>query len=97
MAIMIAIVEIDKLGRLVVPKKVRDALHLRAGDKLDLEVDGERMTLAPKRAAKGLHMKDGWLVYDSGGPPLSQDTVNDWVRKSREERERRMMGLEDEG
>jgi AbrB family looped-hinge helix DNA binding protein len=96
MAIMIATVEIDKLGRLVVPKKVRDVLHLRAGDKLDLEVDGERMTLAPKRTPKGLYMKDGWLVYDGGGPQLSQDTVNHWIRNSREERERGMMGPEAE-
>jgi AbrB family looped-hinge helix DNA binding protein len=94
---MIATVEIDKLGRLVVPKKVRDALHLRAGDQLDVDIEGERITLAPKRAGKGLYKKNGWLVYDSGGPPLTLDAVNRWIEQDREGRDRRTLGIEEEG
>lgn len=75
MAIMNATVEIDKVGRLVVPKKVRDALHLRPGDKLEMNLEGETMTLAPKRTGKGLYEKDGWLIYDSGIPMSVEESL----------------------
>lgn len=91
---MSATVEIDKLGRLVVPKKIREALHLRAGDKLDVEIDGDKLTLAPKRAGKGLYKKNGWLVYDSGGPPLTLDAVNRFIEQSREDRMRHVLALD---
>jgi AbrB family looped-hinge helix DNA binding protein len=97
MAIMIATVELDKLGRFVVPKKVRDALHLRTGDKLDVDIEGERLILARKPAGKGLYKKNGWLVYDSGGPPLTLDAVNRWIEQDREDRDRRILGIEEEG
>ncbi len=85
MAKMIATVEIDKLGRLVVPKKIREALHLRAGDKLDVELEGDKLTLAPKRAGRGLYEKNGWLVYDSGVPMSAEESLR-LVDDMREER-----------
>ncbi|MDI1314999.1 AbrB/MazE/SpoVT family DNA-binding domain-containing protein [Prosthecobacter sp.] len=42
---MTATVTLDKAGRLVLPKPVRDQLHLRAGSKLRLDVTGDRMEL----------------------------------------------------
>jgi AbrB family looped-hinge helix DNA binding protein len=38
-------VTIDRVGRVVIPKLLRDELRLEAGDTLALESDGERMTL----------------------------------------------------
>lgn len=43
---MTATVTLDKAGRLVLPKPVRDQLHLRAGSKLRLDVTGDRMELS---------------------------------------------------
>jgi AbrB family looped-hinge helix DNA binding protein len=90
MAHMRATVEIDKSGRLVVPKKMRDALHLRLGDKLDLEMDGETMTLAPQRVGRGLYEEGGWLVYDSGVPITVEQSLR-LVQDSREERHNFLM------
>ena len=83
---MIATVEVDRLGRLVIPKKMRDALHLRPGEKLDLECNGERLVMSREHSAKGLYMKDGWLVYDSGGDSFSAYDVRRWMEEDRNER-----------
>ena len=42
---MNTIVEIDRSGRIVVPKKFRDALQLKPGTRLKLEQAGERLVL----------------------------------------------------
>lgn len=89
---MNATIEIDKAGRIVVPKKIRDVLHLRPGDKLDVEVDGEKMTLAHHRTGKGLYEKDGWLVYDSG-VPMSVEEARRLVDDAREERDAHLLGM----
>jgi AbrB family looped-hinge helix DNA binding protein len=86
---MNAIAEIDKAGRLVVPKKMRDALHLEPGTRLTLHQEGGTITLQPENKPRGLYREDGMLVYDTG--PLPPEHVN-WVDDAREERERQMMG-----
>lgn len=42
---MTATLTLDKAGRLVLPKPVRDKMHLRAGSKLRLYVFGDKMEL----------------------------------------------------
>ena len=82
---MTATVEIDKLGRLVVPKKMRDALHLRPGDKLSIEIEEDHLKLEPQRPGKGLYCKDGLWVYDSGVPMTEEESLR-LVDDAREER-----------
>jgi len=43
---MPSIVTIDRRGRIVVPKPVRDRLQLEAGDALQVDIDGERIGLS---------------------------------------------------
>ncbi|MES2391814.1 MAG: AbrB/MazE/SpoVT family DNA-binding domain-containing protein [Acidobacteriota bacterium] len=88
---MNATAEIDKLGRLVVPKKVRDAIGLRAGDNLDIEVRGEEIVLRTHRKAKGLHKVGNRWVYDSG-VPIAHEDVNRWMNEDRERRMRWISG-----
>ncbi len=94
LATMNATVEIDKLGRLVVPKKMREALHLRPGDQLDAHVSGDQITLEPKRTARGLHKRDGRLVFD-GGEGLSPD-INDLIDTQRRQRSDYLLGFREE-
>jgi AbrB family looped-hinge helix DNA binding protein len=78
---------IDKAGRVVIPKQVRDNLGLRAGDALELESDGETLHLHPVRTQAVLRKKHGILVYcgDSSGIDI--------VEAIREDRERRMRDI----
>jgi AbrB family looped-hinge helix DNA binding protein len=84
MVFMNAIAEIDKAGRVVVPKKMREALHLVPGTRLSLRLDGERLVVEPEGRRRGLYMDRGTLVYDTGITPES-DAV-DWVAKARRDR-----------
>jgi AbrB family looped-hinge helix DNA binding protein len=93
---MNAIVEIDKAGRIVIPKKMRDALHLTPGTRLRVERTGESLTLEPDFPEPRLEMRDGFPVI-VGGPPITVEDVNEVVRRGYEERNQRIMegsGLE---
>ena len=87
---MNAIAEIDKAGRLVVPKKMRDALHLVPGTRLVLEQKGEAIIMLHESKPRGLYRKNGLLVYDTGRiiPPESVD----WGKNDREERMDKVSG-----
>lgn len=87
---MDAIAEIDKAGRLVVPKKMRDALHLVAGTRISLRQEGEAIVMEPERKGRGLYLKNGLLVYDAGPLPPLED--RDWVEEARNERAEELMG-----
>ncbi len=93
---MNTIVEIDRSGRIVVPKKFRDALQLKPGTRLKLEQAGERLVLEQDSPEPRLEMRDGLLVM-VGGPPLTVEDVNELIRQGYEERHKRIMegsGLE---
>lgn len=87
-------ITMDRAGRVVLPKAVRDELNLSAGDSLELSSDGDGLTLRPARASGRMIRKGGFWVL-RGGDPLSVDDVNDWVRQDREARDRKNMGLGD--
>jgi AbrB family looped-hinge helix DNA binding protein len=58
-----SITTIDKAGRVVVPKALRDALHLKPGDDLELEQREDSIVLRSRRPDTELVKKDGmWLV-----------------------------------
>jgi AbrB family looped-hinge helix DNA binding protein len=53
----------DRSGRVVIPKPVRDRLGLEAGGELEVEVAGDAILLHPLPPASGvLHEKKGILV-----------------------------------
>ena len=92
---MIAIVEIDKAGRIVIPKKMRDAMGLTPGTRLRVERAGDLLVMEPPAEEAHLEMRDGLLALAGGG----KRTVEDVNREIRELRERRMQfvaGLSDE-
>jgi AbrB family looped-hinge helix DNA binding protein len=82
---------IDKAGRIVLPKPVRDELQLRPGDSLEVEGSEERVVLRPVRGSGRIYKKQRVWVFDSG-EPLDADVVNRTIRQVREERDRRNLG-----
>jgi AbrB family looped-hinge helix DNA binding protein len=85
-------VTIDKAGRIVVPKPVRDALGLDPGDELELESTAARITITPVHDTMPLRQESGVWVYRSG-KPLSAGVVEETLRTIRREREDRNLGL----
>ena len=85
-ATMNTILTVDKAGRVVLPKPVRDELHLSAGDSLNLESSGDRIVLRPVRESAAMREKEGIWVFRTG-QPVSSASVNETIRQLREERE----------
>jgi AbrB family looped-hinge helix DNA binding protein len=94
MVVMNATAEIDKSGRLVVPKKVRDALHVQAGDRFLVEEKEDGIFLRPIYPEVRLEERDGLMVM-VGGPPATYDSV-ELINEQRERRMRYVSGLADE-
>jgi AbrB family looped-hinge helix DNA binding protein len=82
---------LDKAGRVVLPKPVRDEMQLRAGDSLELESSEDRIVLRPRRGAVGLHKKQGVWVF-STGEPISAQATDETLRQVRRERELSLLG-----
>jgi AbrB family looped-hinge helix DNA binding protein len=88
---MVTTLTIDKAGRIVLPKPVRDELQLSPGDSLEVESSEERIILRPARAHGRIYKKQGvWVMH--GGAPLSQDVVDKTIRQIRREREQSFLG-----
>jgi AbrB family looped-hinge helix DNA binding protein len=82
---------LDKAGRVVLPKPVRDEMQLRAGDSLELESWEDRIVLRPRRGGVGLHQKQGIWVFGVG-EPIPAGATDATLRQIRRERELSFMG-----
>ena len=67
-------VTLDKAGRIVLPKGLRDHLHLEPGDTLDLDADGQTVTLTPRRDGSPMRKELGIWVF-RGSRKLSSATT----------------------
>jgi AbrB family looped-hinge helix DNA binding protein len=79
-------VTLDKAGRVALPKPMRDELQLGPGEALEVENQGEEITLRPVRGNAPLRKKDGIWVYRAG-EPLAESVVEDTRRQVRRERD----------
>ena len=83
---------IDKAGRVVLPKPVRDQMQLSAGDSLVLDSAEDRIVLRPVREAVGMRRKQGIWILDVD-EPLTLEVVNQTTEDLRREREQSLLGL----
>lgn len=76
----------DKAGRVVIPKPLREELQLEPGDALELESGGEQITLRPARGTGPLQNEHGiWVLHT--GEPLPASATDDLLRQIREGRD----------
>ncbi|MFZ3265917.1 MAG: AbrB/MazE/SpoVT family DNA-binding domain-containing protein [Terriglobales bacterium] len=87
---MNATISVDRAGRLVLPKPVREQLQLEPGQSLEMESFEDHVVLRPVRGKAKAYKKRGILVFRTG--PLKASVVNETIRKVRRERERQIMG-----
>jgi len=84
-------VTLDQAGRVVLPKSLRDELNLSPGDTLDVTVQGDEVTLRPRRAATPLQKERGIWVFRTG-KPLSEAETQKTLRNLRAQRSRQNAG-----
>ncbi|MGH9470716.1 MAG: AbrB/MazE/SpoVT family DNA-binding domain-containing protein [Terriglobia bacterium] len=82
---------VDKAGRIILPKAVREELQLAPGDILEAETSGEQIMLRPVRGNAPLRKKHGVWVFSSG-EPLPDETVRETLRQVRRERDEENLG-----
>ena len=85
-------VTLDSTGRVVIPKGLRDELHLEAGDKLSVESDGDKIVLSRVRLENRMRKKNGIWVFQAG-EPMSADDFDQVLQDQRRERDRQLLGL----
>jgi AbrB family looped-hinge helix DNA binding protein len=84
-------VTLDRGGRIVLPKRVRDQLHLSPGDTFDLTVQGDDVTLRPRRSSSPLQKERGIWVFRTGEPLTNRET-DETLRNIRALRHRQNAG-----
>ena len=79
---------LDKFGRIVLPKQVRDDLGLKVGEVLQVEEREDEIILKPLQREPHITIKDGVLVFFA----LATGDVTQATRAQREERLRYLKG-----
>jgi AbrB family looped-hinge helix DNA binding protein len=80
---------LDRAGRVLIPKQLRQELHLGPGDTLQMQSEGEEITLRPDRAKALLKKEQGVWVYQ--GEPI-RASLPDVIDRERAKRLRELMG-----
>jgi AbrB family looped-hinge helix DNA binding protein len=84
---------LDRFGRVLLPKPLRDRAGIRPGDALRVAVRSGNLVLEPVRGDAGIALRDGLPVLT--GYALSEEF--DWTSLVRRDRERRVRDILDRG
>jgi AbrB family looped-hinge helix DNA binding protein len=82
-------ITLDRAGRVLIPKTLRQELHLGPGDTLQLEREGDEITLRLLRPKALLRKEKGVWVYQ--GEPTNV-SIPDLLDRQREQRSRELLG-----
>lgn len=85
-------VQIDKAGRLVVPRKLREAIGISEKSQLEMEQEGNTLILREKTSGVRAVKEKGIWVFDSGGGVITTEMVNQAIEQGRRERLRTILG-----
>jgi len=82
---------LDRAGRVLIPKSVRDELSLEPGDSIEITTDGDRVTLRPLRSTSRLRKERGVWVFHSAERLTASETRR-VIHEMREKRDSRNSG-----
>lgn len=77
---------LDRFGRVVILKEIRDILGLKPGELLKVEQSNHEVVLKPLREEPSIKTTDGLLVYAD----IATDNLMEAARVHREERLRKV-------
>jgi len=81
------LIQIDKAGRVVLPKPLREQFNLLPGDKLRLSVEGNGFRLEPTDTGGQFVRKGSVLVFTGCfSEPITTAQVNELIEQDREGR-----------
>lgn len=80
------LIPIDKAGRVVLPKNVREELAVNPGDLLKISVQGDQVTLRPNRAVAGFVRRGRALVFSTGETELLNSEAVEAIRDQERDR-----------
>lgn len=74
------LVTVDRAGRIVVPKDLRERLSLEAGSELEVSVEDDALRLTPvRKAGRRIVEVDGWPVIEAvRGATVTDADVQRW-------------------
>jgi AbrB family looped-hinge helix DNA binding protein len=90
--IMNAKLSMDRAGRVVLPKPIRDRLQLEPGESLEIESFEDHIVLRPVRHTASMRKELGVWVFDTG-EPITASVVRGTIQKVRDERSDRALGI----
>lgn len=82
---------LDRFGRVVIPKAVRERVGVAPGQVFEIEEGYDEIVLRPVRPRADLEVREGVLVY-SGGE--LEGEVGDLVKADRERRMVKLAGID---
>jgi AbrB family looped-hinge helix DNA binding protein len=76
---------IDKAGRIVVPKALRERLGFEGGTEIEIEVTSDGLRIRALSPEPSFIRKEGVLVHHGSSPPLKLD-IGDFANQVRHSR-----------
>jgi AbrB family looped-hinge helix DNA binding protein len=76
---------IDRAGRLVIPRSLRDQIGLTGGGEVEVELDGAAIRIAPV-AGSDLREVAGLLMIPSTGAPITAAGARELIDADRHQR-----------
>jgi len=73
---------IDKAGRLVIPRSLRDRIGLTGASEVELELDGAAIRIEPV-GGSGLREEGDLLLIPASGSPLTTTAVRELIDADR--------------
>ena len=80
---------IDRAGRVVIPKALRERAGLTPGMEIEVRFQDGNIEIVPPPPQGRLVRIDGMLFWDPGpdAPPMTTEDINEAIRVLREDRE----------